>query len=214
MAEQVELVVAHREVMGKKTKHLRKAGIIPANVFGHKEEPVAIQIEAIEFERLRRSHGTRNIIALRLPDLGVQTALIRHVQHDPVSRKILHIDFIRMSMTERTNVRVPLRFVGEAPGVKVEGGVLLHLLEALEVECLASDIPDALEVDITPLAQIDDMLHAKDVKLPEGFTLLTDPEEPVAKIEETRAEVAEEAESAAAAASEPEGNVAAPETGA
>jgi large subunit ribosomal protein L25 len=213
MAEQVELAVSLREVTGKATKNLRKAGIIPANIFGHKEDSVAVQLEAIEFERVRRSHGTRNIIALRLPDNGVQTALIRHVQHDPVSGKILHINFIRMSMTERTNVRVPLRFVGEAPGVKVEGGVLLHLLEALEVECRASDIPDALVIDITPMANIDDILHAKDVKLPEGFTLLTDPEEPVAKIEETRAVAAEEAEQAAAS-TEPQGNVAAPETSA
>jgi large subunit ribosomal protein L25 len=213
MAEQVELAVTPREVTGKATKNLRKAGIIPANIFGHKEDSIAVQLDAIEFARVRRAHGTRNIIALRLPGSGVQTALIRHVQHDPVSGKILHIDFIRMSLTERTNVRVPLRFVGEAPGVKVEGGVLLHLLEALEVECRASDIPEALEIDITPMANIDDMLHAKDVKLPEDFTLITDPEEPVAKIEETRAEAAEEAEQAAAG-TEPQGNAAAPETGA
>jgi large subunit ribosomal protein L25 len=212
MAEQVELMVARREVMGKKTKQLRKAGVIPANVFGHKEKPVAIQIDAIEFDRVRRSHGTRNVIALRLPDVGVQTALIRHVQHDPVSGKILHIDFFRVYMNERIAVHVPLHFVGEAPGVKVEGGVLLHLLEALEIECLASDIPDALEVDVTSMANIDDILHAKDVELPENFVLVTDPEEPVAKIEETRAEIAEEAEQAAA--TEPQGNVAAPETGA
>jgi large subunit ribosomal protein L25 len=214
MAEQVELTVARREVMGKKTKQLRKAGMIPANVFGHKETPVAIQIDAVEFERVRRAHGTRNIIALRLPDLGVQTALIRHVQHDPVSGKILHIDFFRVYMNERIEVRVPLRFVGEAPGVRVEGGVLLRLLETLEIECLASDIPDALDVDITTMANIDDILHAKDISLPEGFTLVTDPEEPIAKIEETRAEVAEEAEKAAAAAEEAQGAAATPETGA
>lgn len=200
MAQQTELQIARREVMGKATKRLRKAGIIPANIFGHKEASLPVQVDAMSFDRLVRAHAATSIIALRMDGSNdTQTALVRHVQHDPRSGKILHIDFFRVSLTERINVRLPLRFVGEAPAVKNQGGVLLHLLDTLEIECLASDIPEYIEVDATPLAEIDDILHAEDIKLPENFTLITDPKESVAKVAATRAEVAEEAAEAEAA---------------
>ncbi|MFL5658815.1 MAG: 50S ribosomal protein L25 [Ktedonobacteraceae bacterium] len=201
MAQQTELDIAPREVMGKNTKRLRKVGIIPANIFGHKEESQAVQIDAIAFDRLRRSHGATGIITLRMAgNNGSQTALIRHVQRDPRSGKVLHVDFFRVSMNESLRVKVALRFVGEAPAVKNEGGVLLHLLDTLEVECLGSEIPEYIEVDISSLEEIDDILHAEDVKLPANVTLITDPKEGVAKVAATRAEAAEEAAEAAEAA--------------
>jgi len=186
--------------MGKATKRLRKAGLIPGNITGHNQEPQAVQIDEISFDRLRRSGAVRSIISLRLPDASTQTALVRRVQRNPRSGKIVHIDFFRVSLTERISMRVSLHFVGESPAVKNEGGVLLHLLEALEVECTASDIVDALDVDITSLTEIDATLHASDVKLPANYTLVTDPEEPIAKVAATRAEAA--AEEAAAAPAE------------
>jgi large subunit ribosomal protein L25 len=205
MATQTELAVSQREVMGKATKRLRKAGIIPANIFGHKEPSQAVQLAAIDFDRLRRSHAASGIIALRLPNSrAVQTALIRHVQHDPRSGRVIHIDFFRVSMHERLNVKVQLRFVGEAPGVKVEGGVLLHLLDALEVECLASDIPEYLDVDVSSLSEIDSIMHAGEIKLPSNFTLLTDSEEGVVKIAASRLEKEIEAAEEAAAAAAPQ----------
>jgi large subunit ribosomal protein L25 len=216
MAE-TELQISPREVTGKATKRLRKAGIIPANISGHKEESQAVQVEALAFEALRRAHGATGIITLRLSGSKkrAQTALVRRVQRDPRSGKILHIDFSRVSLTERITMKVPLRFTGEAPGVKVEGGVLLHLLDTLEVECTARDIVDYLEVDISPLTEIDSMLHAEDVKLPANFTLITDPKEGIAKVASTRAEIAEEAEKAeeAAEAAAPAEAPAAEETG-
>ncbi len=204
MAEQTELIVAQREKVGKAAKQLRKAGLIPANIYGHKEESQAVQIDAIAFESLRRAHKTSGIISLRMDGSSMaQTALVRHIQRNPVNGKILHIDFFRVSLTERIVMKVPLHFVGEAPGVKDEDGVLLHLVDALEVECAAQDIVNAFEVDVTSLAHIDDTLHARDVSLPQGFKLITDPEEPIAKVAATRAEKAEEAEEAAEAAATP-----------
>ena|SRR2546426_4025072 len=201
MAQQIELDIAPREVLGKATKRLRKVGIIPANIFGHKEESQAVQIDAVAFDRLRRSHGATGIITLRMAgNNGSQTALIRHVQHDPRSGKVLHVDFFRVSLHESLRIKVALRFVGEAPAVKFEGGVLLHLLDALEIECQASEIPEYIEVDISSLEEIDDILHAGDIKLPPNVTLITDPQEGVAKVAATRAEAAEEAASAASAA--------------
>lgn len=201
MAEKVELIVTPREATGKAVKNLRKAGLLPANIYGHHEDSQAIQIEVRDFARVLRLHAATGLINLRQSgDGAIQTALIRHVQHDPRSGKPIHVDFFRVSMNERLAVKVPLRFVGESLGVKNEGGVLLHLLDAIEVEGMASDLPEFIEVDISSLTDIDSILHAGDVKLPEGFTLITDTNEGVAKVAATRAEKAEEAEVAEAAA--------------
>lgn len=198
MAQQVELEIAPRKVMGKATKQLRRKGIIPANIFGHKEPSQAVQLEALAFERLRRSHGTRSVLALRMDSAAPQTVLIRHIQRSPLTGEILHVDFARVSLSERVEVKVPLHFVGEAPGVKVEKGVLLHLMEAITVECRVTDMVEYIEVDVSPLTDIDSTLHVRDVPLPKRYSLISDPEEPIAKIAATRAEVAEEAEAATA----------------
>ena len=204
MAEQTELLVAQREMVGKAAKRLRNAGLIPANIYGHKEESQAVQVDAAAFEALRRAHKTSGIITLRMGSRSKpQTALVRQVQRNPINGKILHIDFFRVSLTDRVVKKIPLHFVGEAPGVRDEDGVLLHLLDALEVECAAQDIVNAFDVDVTSLAHIDDTLHASDVALPQGFKLITDPEEAIAKVAATRAEKAEEAVEAVAPAPAP-----------
>ena len=204
MANQTELVVTRREMTGKAVKHLRKAGLIPANIYGHKEASEAVQINAADFDALRRARKTTGIISLHVDDSAkAQTALVRHIQRNPINSKILHIDFFRVSLTERILMKVPLHVVGEAPGVKNENGVLLHLLDTLEVECAAQDIVNSFDVDVTSLEHIDDTLHASDVKLPQGFKLVTDPEEGIVKIAATRAEKVEEAEEAAAPAATP-----------
>src|SRR5438105_14940788 len=109
---QTELEIAPREIMGKASKRLRKQGIIPAHIFGHHEESQAIQVEAVAFEQILRRHKATSILSLRLPNAKTETALIRHVQHDPRSGKIIHIDFFRVNLSERINVKVQLHFVG------------------------------------------------------------------------------------------------------
>ncbi len=198
MAEQVELIIAPRTMTGKAAKRLRKAGIIPANIFGHNQPSQTVQVESAAFERLRRARATKNILLLRMDNAAPQTALIRHIEQDAISGKVLHIDFARVSLDERIAVRIPLHFVGEAPAVKNEGGVLIHIMDALEVECLASEIIDSIDVDVSGLAEIDDILHARDVKLPDGYTLVTDANEPIVKVGATRAELPAEAEAPAA----------------
>jgi large subunit ribosomal protein L25 len=190
MAQLLELDVAPRSVMGKASKRLRKAGVIPANIYGHKEASVPVQVEALAFERLRREHGTRNVLSLRLPDGPAQTALVGHIQRDARSDAILHIDFARVSLEERIEAKIPLHFVGEAPGVKIQGGVLLPLLETLTVECRASDLVEFIAVDVSVLDDIDATLRAGDIKLPGNFTLVDDPGEPVVKVTAPRVEAA------------------------
>lgn len=210
MAKQAELAVSPREVTGKATKQLRRAGIIPANVFGHGEESQALQVEIHAFNELRRNRQAAGVIALKIEGAAkVQTVLVRHIKRDPIHDKILHIDFLRVNMRDRLTVKVPLHFEGTAPGVKLEGGVLLHQVESLDVECAAGDIVEVIEVDISTLEHIDDAIHAKDVKLPAHYTLITDPEETVVKVthprivkdEETTGETTAEASTPKAAES-------------
>jgi len=192
MAQATELAVTPRTVVGKATKSLRKTGVIPANIYGHKEASIAVQIDAQAFDRLRREHGLRSIVSLRLPgQKGAQTVLIRHIQYDSLSGKIVHVDFSRVSMQERIEMKIPLHFIGDAPGAKLYGGVVLHLLEALPVECRASDIIDAIEVDLSSLTEIDSMLHARDVKLPAGYKLAVDADDAIVKLTPPRVEVPE-----------------------
>jgi large subunit ribosomal protein L25 len=201
MAKQAELAVSPREVTGKATKKLRRAGVIPANIFGHGEPSQAVQLNAQDFDGLRRGHHATGVISLKISGgKRAQTALIRRVQRDPLNGRILHIDFLRVSLRDRISAKIPLHFVGTAPGVKVESGVMLHLIEALEVECAAGDIVEAIEVDVSSLEHIDDVIHAKDVPLPQNYTLVTDPDEAVVKVAPPRVEKAEEVEAAPAEA--------------
>ena len=200
MAKPTELAVSPREATGKAAKRLREMGLIPANIFGRGAESQAVQLDASAFEKLRRSKRTTGMIALKVAGVKrAETALIRRVQRDPINGKILHIDFQRVSVRDRIAAKVPLRFAGTAPGVKIEGGVLLHPADVLEVECAAGDIVEAIEVNVSTLEHIDDMIHAKDVQLPPNYTLVTDPEEVVVKVEPPRVEKAEEVAEAPAA---------------
>jgi large subunit ribosomal protein L25 len=201
MAKQVELAVSPREITGKATKRLRHEGVIPANIFGHGETPQAVQLTVPDFEGLRRAHQATGVISLKVAGAKkAQTALIRRVQRHPINGSILHIDFLRVSLRDRITAKVPLHFEGTAPGAKIEGGVMLHLADALEVECSAGEIVEAIEVDVSSLEHIDDVIHAKDVPLPPNFTLVTDAEEAVVKIAPPRVEKVEEAPAEAAAA--------------
>jgi large subunit ribosomal protein L25 len=200
MANKTELVVSPRDATAKATKRLRSQGIIPANIFGRGLESEKIQVASLAFEKLRREHQATSLVTLKIEGSSkTETALIRHVQRHPTSRSILHIDFLRVSLKDKITAKVPLHFEGVAPGVKIEGGVLLHLVEALEVECEAGDIVDFVAVDISNMEKIDDMLLAKDIQLPSGYILIADAEEPVVKIIAPRAERAGEAAEAPAA---------------
>src|SRR5579862_637804 len=181
LAGQVSLEVESRTTLGKQVKQLRRAGIIPANLYGRHLPSQPLQLEFHALDRfLAGRHATR-VVDLHLSGgkAEVYNALIRHITRSPRSGKILHVDFLRVSMSELMTVRVAVTLKGTAPAVAVEGGVLLHLLDTLEVECLPGDIPEALELDISGLVNIDDNLYVRDVALPRGMKLISPADEPV-----------------------------------
>lgn len=200
MAGQASLQVASRTTLGKRVKQLRRQGIIPANLYGRHLPSQPLQVDLYTFDRFMAGHRATHVVDLELEGRKgeVYNALIRHVARSPRSGKILHVDFLRVSMNEPVTVRVPVTLKGTASAVTVAGGVLLHLLDTLEIESLPGDIPEALELDISALEKIDDTLYVRNIALPRGVTLLSEADEPVVKVVAPRAVLAEEAAAAAA----------------
>lgn len=204
MAE-VTLEVTRREQTGKEVaKKLRRDGKVPAVVYGGHREPVAITVDRKAVSELisKSEHGIRSIFLLKMSGSDQQRhAMIKDVTIDPMTRRMTHIDFVRVVMDEKIKVTVPVHLNGTAIGVK-EGGLIDFQVRELHIECLPNAIPDAIEVDVTPLGG-HDYYRVKDMKLPEGAKVLDDPERVVVGVTHARAEVSEAAEGAAVAA-EPE----------
>ena len=207
MAE-VTLEVARREASGKEVaKKLRRNGQVPAVVYGGHREPVAIVVDRKSIADLiqKSEHGIRSIFLLKMSGSDQQRhAMIKDIQIDPVSRRMTHIDFVRVMMDEVVRVNVPVHLSGTAKGVK-EGGVLDWQIRELHVECLPNAIPDTIEVNVDEVG-VHDYVHVSDLKLPEGVKVLEDPERVVVGVTHARAEAAPEAApaEAGAAPAEPE----------
>lgn len=192
MADEVTLAVAPRTTLGKRVRRLRHEGTIPANIFGHGRESRAVQIDAMELKRLLSKYGGARLMHLTL-DGKSEAALIRHVQHDPRTGAIQHVDFLHVDMREKIRARVPVHLAGEPPAVKQLGGVLLHMSDTLEVECLPNDLPERLELDVSGLENLDDTLYVRDVLVPAGVVMLAEADEPVAKVTASRTAAVAEA---------------------
>ncbi|MGC1379567.1 MAG: 50S ribosomal protein L25 [Candidatus Baltobacteraceae bacterium] len=178
---------------------LRAAGKIPAVLYGHGAVPEHIAIDARAFEELLHRGGRNTIVTLAEGERKRQTALVREIQLDPLSRRVVHADLQRVSADETISSRLPIVTTGVAEGVKNSGAVMDVITRELDVEGPASRIPEHLEVDVTALG-IHEHLSAADVALPDGFKLLTPPETIVVTIEPSR--TAHELEEAAPAGEE------------
>ncbi len=182
MAE-VNLTVEKREVIGKgPAKKLRSAGKIPAVIYGQGEKSVPLTIDEKAFHAILHSHHGENVIfEIQIP--GRKTglkAILREVQHEPVTGEILHIDFQHISMTKKITVQVPIALIGSPEGVRNKGGILEHILHEVEVECLPGDIPEHIEVDVAAL-DVGDSIHVSDIPVTK-VKILTDPERSVATV--------------------------------
>jgi large subunit ribosomal protein L25 len=201
-----KLSVQPRSVRGKEVAKLRREGTLPGVVYGAGTDSTPIAIDAREFDVFRRQSGRHAVVDLHLDGDRAKPVLLQAIQEHPVSRKPLHVDFLVVNMEEERNVEVPILIVGESEAVEKLGGVLLHLRDAVMVRAKPDDIPSGVELDITPLVDFDQTLHASDLQVPAGATLLTELSEAVARVQPPRVEEepepveAEEGEEAAEAA--------------
>ena len=168
-------------------RKLRAEGKVPGVIYGHGREPQSLTINAREFDRLaERVRITSTVIELALDGRTART-LIRELQRDPIRRSVIHVDFQELVAGEKIVVSVPLRFIGTADGVKNSGGILEEVIHVIHVRVDPSNIPDHVDVDVTPLT-IGHGYHVSDLKLPEGVEVMDEPDQTVAIVSAPKAE--------------------------
>lgn len=206
--EQTPLAAQIRTVLGRKVKTLRKQGILPAHVFGHKIDTIHIQVPTKEFENVFEKTGETGIISLEI-DKEKRPVLVKNIQVHPLSSEPIHIDFYQVNLSEKVTVNVPLEVVGEAPAEQKKVGLLLTPVSELEVEALPADIPENVQVDVSKLENIGDEIRVKDLPIDKSkVEVKTDEELVVVSIgelvtkEQQELEAQMEAEAAEAQAAE------------
>ena len=200
MAQAVSIKAQPRTRLGTAVaRRLRKAGQIPAVVYGHKEATVSLTINHDEVYKAIRL-GTR-LVDLEL-DSKSEKALIRDVQWDFLGKDILHVDFARVGADEKIHLEVRVEIRGVAPGI-AQGGNLVQPLHSLHVECLVTNIPESIRVSVAEL-QLNEAIHVKELKLPEGVTVSNDPDAIVVQVSLAKIEAEEAVAPGAEGSAEPE----------
>jgi large subunit ribosomal protein L25 len=198
--EGLALKATTREVLGKKTRFLRRQGITPAHLFGHNLKSLTLQCDTAEIKRVIAQAGMTTIFNLELEyEKRPRKVLIREIQHDALGEKILHVDLYQIKMTEKLKADIPIVLTGEAPAMRFKGRLLMHPITTLSVECLPDKLPPEIEVDLSPLEEVDQAIHVSDLVLDPEITVLSDPEQLIVKISE-KALAKEEVEEVAAVA--------------
>ncbi len=188
-----ELQVAPRTVFGKKVAQLRRDGKTPANVFGHRLESRAVEADTAALTQLLRGITRNAIINLNVDgEPTVRTVVVRELTRNPVTDRLLHVDFYQVSMTETMRADVALVLTGVSDAVLTFGGVLLQMLETVSIEALPADIPAQFDVDVSVITQLEGAVHVKDLGIDTSkLTLHTDPEVVVARVASPRIVVEE-----------------------
>jgi large subunit ribosomal protein L25 len=214
MVPRPKLNVSSREILGKKVKKLRQEGLTPAHIYGKDIKPINISVDSKAFSTIFRDVGETGLIDLVFGQQKPRPVLVDALQLHPVSGEPLHIDFHQVALTEKVKAEVPIEIVGEAPAVAEKKGVLLTILDTLEVEALPPDLPEALKVDVSRLSEVNETLKVSDLVINEKkIEVLAGPDEILVKIgplitaemeEELRAEKEVAAETAEEAVEEVE----------
>lgn len=209
--DDLKLQATLRDVLGKKTRFLRRQGITPAHLYGHDLKSLALQCDTAELQHLIALAGKTRLISLEIDGKQPRSVFAREIQRDEVTRQLLHVDFYQVKKGEKIAVDVPIVLVGEAPAMKEKGRMLIHGITSLSIECLPGSVPPQIEVDLSPLEELEQAIHVKDIVLDPDIAVNADPEQLVVKIseavvkevvEEVVAEVKEEVEAVAEAEAE------------
>ena len=157
-------------------KRLRKSGKIPAVIYGHGKQSVAVSVDPNEVRAILHSETGRNtIFAVSVDGSEQNNAMVKDYQLDPVQGSLIHTDFLEIAMDRLLELTVNVEIVGEAEGVKIDGGIMDFVTRSIEVECLPSDIPESIKVDVSPL-KINDYIRVKNIQTDAKVKILSDPE--------------------------------------
>lgn len=192
----MKLTATKRVVLGKKVKTLRKAGQVPAVIFGKGEESLPIAVNLKEFQKVYKEAGEATLVDVEVEKGEARKVLITGVDRDPLSDEIIHADLHAVKLTEKITAKVPLAIVGESLIVKGGKAILLELLPEIEVECLPTDLPTKIEVNVSLLTEIGQGVRVSDLNLNrEKIAIKHNPEEWIVRTDyaEMKEELAEEA---------------------
>ena len=182
---------ANKRTAKTKAEFLREEGLIPAIVYGPKQEPISIAVKAVEFIKIYEEAGESSIVSLDIDGDECDT-LVHEIQMDPMKNIPTHVDFYAVEKGKKIQVPVRLEFVGVSPAEKTLGGMLLKVMHEVEIEAMAKDLPSELEVSLESLVDFETQILAKDIVIPSGVTLLTEGDEVIALVKEAKEEEAEE----------------------
>lgn len=187
MAERITIPAASRTVLGKKVKQLRLQGRLPGNVYGKGLQSIAIDIDAREFSRSIKANGVRGMFELAIAGESTpRHVIMRGLDRAGGSGEPLHVDFFQVDPNRPILAHVPLHLIGESPAVRDLAGTLLQSLEIVSVRCLPLAIPDAIEVDVSPLKGFEISLTVGDIPHAAGVEIMTDPTIVVATVNPPR----------------------------
>jgi large subunit ribosomal protein L25 len=185
--EQITINAAKRAVAGKAVNKLRKAGKLPAVLYGHKVKAESLEINESDFMKVFKKAGESTIINLAFEGQSFPV-LIHDVQNHYLTDRPVHIDFYAVNMDEELKATVPIHFFGESMAVKSQGGVLAKNLNEVEVECLPIDLPSHIDVDISSLNTFEDSIRVSDLKVSDKVKILASPEEVVVAVTPPRSD--------------------------
>jgi large subunit ribosomal protein L25 len=194
----MQLNASPRQLIGKRARRLFREGKLPAVVYGHKATPTPLTLDRLEFQKVFVKSGRTHLVDLQF-DGKTEKVLVREIQTHPRRLGPIHVDLYQVDLQEKIRVEVPVHLTGESAAVKRGDADILQPIHELEVECLPTDIPEGFDLDITPLAEIDDELRVSEISVPQGVTVLAEPDELVVKIVPKREMRVEEAPTAEAA---------------
>ncbi len=189
--KQVELQAEPRDLVGKKVRFLRRQGLVPGHIYGG-GQPTNVQMEARAVRSVIQHSGLNSLITLQIAG-SPHPVILRGVRRDSRSGSLLNVDLEEVALDETVHAQIPLVLDGEAPATKA-GAVILRLVDHLNLESLPGDLPRAIHVDISHLQETGQTIHVRDLSLPPTIKVLNDPDEPIVKAEQTRAEAGAAAE--------------------
>ena len=191
--ESLKLQTSKRDVLGKKTRFLRRQGITPTHLFGHGLESLPLQCDTAKLQRIIAQAGTTRIISLEIEgDRQPKSVLIREIQRNACTETLLHVDFYQVRMKEKIRADVPIILVGKAPAMKEKGRIILHGVTSLSIECLPDKLPPQIEVELSTLEELDQAIHVSDITISPDITLITDLDQMVVKVAGVYVEKVEE----------------------
>lgn len=186
--QSVNLKAELRDLKKDNLNDERTAGRIPVVLYGQGKENINVWVNNIEFEKVFQQAGENTVVELSIADGSKENVIIYDYQTNPLSGKIRHVDLLRVNMKESIETEIPLVFIGEAPAVKEKGGILVKVLDEVEVRCLPGNMPHEFNVDLSKLIDFEDRITVGDLVAPENVEIIDNPETVIASVTEPRSE--------------------------